>query len=66
MRILTCLTSSGWNKIPGGREFVLFDADGPGAVVRWWMTFYKAQNGIIRVYIDNDTIPLLSGTPWSF
>jgi hypothetical protein len=47
----------------GRREFVLFDADGPGAVVRWWMTFYKAQNGIIRVYIDNDTIPILSGTP---
>jgi hypothetical protein len=47
----------------GRREFVLFDADGPGAVVRWWMTFYKAQNGNIRVYIDNDTIPVITGTP---
>jgi hypothetical protein len=45
------------------REFVMFDAEGPGAVVRWWMTFYKAQNGTIRVYIDNDTIPVLKGSP---
>lgn len=45
------------------REFVMFDADGPGSIVRWWMTFYKAQNGIIRVYIDNDTIPSIKGTP---
>ena len=47
----------------GRREFVIFDADGPGAVVRWWMTFYKAQNGILRVYIDNDPTPVLSGSP---
>jgi hypothetical protein len=47
------------------REFVIFDADGPGAIVRWWMTFYKAQNGILRIYIDNDTLPVISGTPGS-
>ena len=47
----------------GRREFVMFDADGPGAVVRWWMTFYKAQNGILRVYIDNDTTPVIKGSP---
>lgn len=47
----------------GRREFVMFDADGPGAVVRWWMTFYKAQNGTLRVYIDNDTIPVMMGKP---
>ena len=47
----------------GRREFVLFDADGPGAIVRWWMTFYKAQNGTIRVYIDNDTTPVIKGMP---
>jgi len=50
-------------KNSGRREFVMFDTDGPGAVVRWWMTFYKAQNGKIRVYIDNDTIPLIEGKP---
>lgn len=47
----------------GRREFVLFDAEGPGAVVRWWMTFYKAQNGVIRVYLDHDTIPSIKGSP---
>ncbi len=47
----------------GRREFVMFDSDGPGAVVRWWMTFYKAQNGVIRVYIDNNTEPVIRGTP---
>jgi len=47
----------------GRKEYVMFDADGPGAVVRWWMTFYKAQNGTIRVYIDNDTVPVLKGAP---
>ncbi|MFC2125206.1 glycoside hydrolase family 172 protein [Bacteroidota bacterium] len=45
------------------REFVMFDADGPGAIVRWWMTFYLAQNGILRVYLDNDTIPVIQGIP---
>jgi hypothetical protein len=47
----------------GRREFVMFDAEGPGAVVRWWMTFYKAQNGTLRVYMDNDTIPVIMGKP---
>ena len=47
----------------GRREFVLFDAEGPGAIVRWWMTFYKAQNGVLRIYIDNDTVPVISGSP---
>jgi hypothetical protein len=47
----------------GRREFVMFDAAGPGAVVRWWMTFYVAQNGTIRVYLDNDSIPSIEGKP---
>lgn len=47
----------------GRREFVLMDADGPGAIVRWWMTFYKAQNGIIRVYIDKKAVPAIEGSP---
>lgn len=47
----------------GRREFVMFDTTGPGAIVRWWMTFYKAQNGILRVYIDNDTAPAIKGRP---
>jgi hypothetical protein len=41
----------------------MLDTEGPGAIVRWWMTFYKAQNGILRIYIDNDTIPVIKGAP---
>ncbi len=47
----------------GRREFVMFDAEGPGAIVRWWMTFYKAQNGIIRIYLDGRSTPLIEGSP---
>jgi hypothetical protein len=47
----------------GRREFVLFDAPGPGAVVRWWMTFYRSQEGILRIYIDGHSTPVLEGPP---
>jgi len=47
----------------GRREFVLLDTDGPGAIVRWWMTFYRAQNGILRVYVDHDPDPVLEAAP---
>lgn len=45
----------------GRREFILFDHEGPGAVIRWWMTFAGegSYNGIIRVYIDNNKDPLI-------
>jgi hypothetical protein len=46
------------------REFVLFDQDGPGAIVRWWMTFWRAQYGTLRIYLDNDSIPELEGAPF--
>lgn len=46
------------------REFVLFDKDGPSAIVRWWMTFWKAENGILRIYLDNDSIPEIEGAPF--
>ncbi|HSO87711.1 MAG TPA: glycoside hydrolase family 172 protein [Draconibacterium sp.] len=47
----------------GHREFVLFDAAGPGAVVRWWMTFagQGASAGTVRIYIDNSETPLVEG-----
>ena len=47
----------------GRREFVLFDENGPGAIVRWWMTFYKAQYGILRIYFDRDSVPFIEGSP---
>ena len=45
----------------GIKEYILFDSDGPGAVVRWWMTFSGegSYDGKIRVYIDNVKIPVL-------
>lgn len=47
----------------GRREFIMLDADGPGVIVRWWMTFYKAQDGIIRIYIDHGGVPVIEGRP---
>lgn len=45
----------------GRKEYILFNTDGPGAVVRWWMTFAGegSYNGTIRVYIDNVENPVL-------
>lgn len=47
----------------GRREFVLLDAAGPGAVVRWWMTFSgpDAFTGTIRIYIDENPVPVVEG-----
>ena len=47
----------------GRREFVLLDAAGPGAVVRWWMTFSgpDAFTGTIRIYIDENPVPAVEG-----
>lgn len=42
----------------GRKEFVLFDADGPGAVVRFWTTFNRYdREGVLRFYFDNETEP---------
>jgi hypothetical protein len=47
----------------GRREFVMLEADGPGAIVRWWMTFgnENALNSYIRVYIDGQPTPVIEG-----
>ena len=45
----------------GIKEYILLDAEGPGAIVRWWMTFSGpgSYDGKIRVYIDNAEKPVL-------
>ena len=48
----------------GRREFVMMDEAGPGAIVRWWMTFWRAQNGTLRIYLDQDSVPELEGAPF--
>lgn len=46
----------------GRREFVLFDAKGPGAVVRFWSTFARYdKEGILRFYFDNEDEPRIAG-----
>jgi len=47
----------------GRREFVMLDADGPGAVVRFWMTFGNkdAYTGTLRFYFDGSDIAEIEG-----
>jgi hypothetical protein len=46
-----------------GAEWVMFDCKSPGAIVRWWMTFWgEGGEGIIRIYIDGDKEPVIEGT----
>jgi hypothetical protein len=42
--------------IAGRKENVMLDTDGPGAVVRFWLTTFK-RNGILRIYFDNNANP---------
>ena len=46
-----------------GTEWVMFDSDQPGAIVRWWMTFAGegAGDGTIRIYIDGEEEPTIEG-----
>jgi hypothetical protein len=45
-------------EIEGRKELVMMDAEGPGAIVRFWLTTFK-RNGTIRIYFDNSKIPEL-------
>ncbi len=48
------------DKVGDRREWVMMDADGPGAIVRWWITQYKFD-GTIRIYLDGSDKPALEG-----
>ena len=48
-------------KVGERREWVMLDVEGPGAIVRWWITQYK-YDGILRVYLDGSDTPVLEGT----
>ncbi|MDN5202211.1 DUF2961 domain-containing protein [Fulvivirgaceae bacterium BMA10] len=46
----------------GRKEDVMFEAEGPGAIVRFWATFGGVPSeygGIYRVYIDDDPNPVI-------
>ena len=55
----------------GRREYVMLDAKGPGAVVRFWGTWHGPQkkggglhpfsNGTLRIYLDNEPEPVIEG-----
>lgn len=50
----------------GRKEHVLMDADGPGAIVRFWATWHgpgggEFSNGTLRVYVDNNAEPVIEG-----
>ena len=45
----------------GREEWVMMDAEGPGAIVRWWAVGeWKNYKGIIRIYIDGSTTPTIA------
>lgn len=48
----------------GRKEYVMMDAEGPGAVVRIWMTFASENSGkgILRFYFDGNPEPVIEGT----
>jgi hypothetical protein len=50
--------------IAGRREFVMMDAEGPGAIVRFWMTFAGrgAGLGTLRIYFDHEDEPSIVGS----
>lgn len=50
----------------GRKEYVMMDAEGPGAVVRIWSTWHgpgggEFSNGTLRVYIDGQQKPAIEG-----
>jgi len=48
----------------GRREFVMMDTEGPGAIVRFWMTFagVNSGRGTLRIYIDDYFKPAIEGS----
>ncbi len=48
------------DEINGRREWVMMDVDGPGVIVRWWITGFKYK-GTIRVYLDDSDEPVFQG-----
>lgn len=43
----------------GRTENVMLDADGPGAIVRFWLTTFK-RHGNLRIYLDNHDSPIVT------
>lgn len=52
--------------IDGIKHYVMMDADGPGAIVRFWMTFggQHPGEGTLQVFIDNNPVSVIEGNPF--
>lgn len=52
------------DSLNGRKEYVMMDTDGPGAIVRFWMTFAgpDAGKGTLRIYFDNNPTPAVEGS----
>ena len=46
----------------GRKEQVMMEADGPGAIVRFWLTAGGNKQGVIRIYLDGNTAPAVTFT----
>jgi hypothetical protein len=47
-------------EINGRKEKVMMDADGPGCIVRFWLTTIKNKKGTLRIYLDGQEDPALT------
>lgn len=43
----------------GRRERVMMDAEGPGCLVRFWLTTVENKRGTLRIYLDDSRTPTL-------
>lgn len=52
------------DSLNGRKEYVMMDTEGPGAIVRFWMTFAGPDSGkgILRIYFDNSSKPAIEGS----
>ena len=41
-------------------EQVMLDTDGPGAIVRFWLTTTENRSGVLRIYLDHQKKPVLT------
>lgn len=44
----------------GRQEKVMMEAEGPGALVRFWLTSGRPKDGTLRIYLDRSTTPSLT------
>jgi hypothetical protein len=52
--------------VDGRTEKVMLDADGPGAIVRFWLTCNNNKQGTIRIYLDGAAEPTIAVPAFDF